>query len=68
MNEQHLIVVMVGCGGFLRNYLPVYGHIPNLRVVACVDADIGAAQVMAQSLGAGGTAADLEVAARAAAD
>lgn len=68
MNERQINVVIVGCGGFSRNYLPVYRHLPNLRVVACVDADLAAAQTMAQTLGAGTASSDLEVAVRAEAD
>ncbi|HRE82329.1 MAG TPA: Gfo/Idh/MocA family oxidoreductase, partial [Opitutaceae bacterium] len=45
-------VVIVGCGGFARNYLPVYRQQSHLRVLACIDADIEAARQMAQLLGA----------------
>lgn len=68
MNERQLNVVIVGCGGFSRNYLPVYRHIPNLRVVACVDADLATAQAMSQTLGAGAASSDVEVALQAVAD
>jgi predicted dehydrogenase len=63
-----LRVVIVGCGGFARNYLPVYRSIPNLRVVACVDADLAAAQAMAATLGAETASSDLAVAVNAPAD
>jgi UDP-N-acetyl-2-amino-2-deoxyglucuronate dehydrogenase len=65
---ESLRVVIVGCGGFSRNYLPVYRSIPNLRVVACVDADPAAAQAMATTLGADTASSDLAVAVRAKAD
>lgn len=65
---QPLRVVIVGCGGFARNYLPVYRSIPNLRVVACVDADLAAAQAMAATLGAETASSDLAVAVNAPAD
>jgi len=57
-----LRVVLVGCGGFARNYLPVYRSIPGLEVAACVDADPAAAQAMAQQLGAPRHGSDLALA------
>jgi UDP-N-acetyl-2-amino-2-deoxyglucuronate dehydrogenase len=51
-NSKSLRVVIVGCGGFSRNYLPIYRSIPDLQVVACVDADLAAAKAMAVQLGA----------------
>ena len=63
-----LRVVVVGCGGFSRNYLPVYRSIPNLRVVACIDADPAAAQAMAAALGAETSSSDFAVAVQAQAD
>jgi predicted dehydrogenase len=47
-----LDAVIVGCGGFARNYLPVYRSLPGVRVVGCVDADLEAARSMAAMLGA----------------
>lgn len=63
-----LRIVIVGCGGFARNYLPVYNSIPNSRIVACVDADPAAAQALAKSLGAETSSSDLAVAVQAEAD
>ncbi len=57
-----LRVVLVGCGGFARNYLPVYRHIPGLEVAACVDADPAAAQAMAEQLGAARHSSDFALA------
>ncbi len=45
-------VVIVGCGGFARNYLPVYRGLPQLRVLACIDANLESARQMADTLGA----------------
>lgn len=67
-SDRLLRAVIVGCGGFSRNYLPVYGRLPNLEVVACIDADEGAAQAMAGILGAGQASGDFAVAERAEAD
>jgi predicted dehydrogenase len=67
-SSNPLRIVIVGCGGFARNYLPVYGSIPNSRVVACVDADPAAALALAKSLGAETSSSDLAVAVRAEAD
>lgn len=66
--SQPLRAVIVGCGGFSRNYLPVYRSIPNLEIVACVDADLTAAQAMAGTLGAATASTELPVAVEAAAD
>src|SRR5688572_20400040 len=68
MNDRELEVVIVGCGGFSRNYLPVYRSIPNLRVVACVDADLAAAEAMAGVLGSPVSSTDVKVAVEADAD
>jgi len=54
-----LTAVIVGCGGFARNYLPVYRSIPGLRVLTCVDADPGPAQAMAATLHAERASTDL---------
>lgn len=68
MSTPDLKVALVGCGGFARNYLPVYGSLPNLRVVACVDADLAAAQAMAATLGADTASSDLAAAVQSDAD
>src|SRR5687767_3155017 len=68
MNERELKAVIVGCGGFSRNYLAIYGSIPNLRVVACIDSDYAAAQTIAATLGAHEASSDISVAVRAEAD
>jgi predicted dehydrogenase len=68
INQRELKVVIVGCGGFSRNYLPVYRSIPHVRVVACVDADYAAARAMAASLGAPEASANVSVAVKAEAD
>lgn len=47
-----LKVVLVGCGGFARNYLPVYRDLPGVECVLCLDADHAAAQSMQEILGA----------------
>ena len=57
-----LRVVIVGCGGFSRNYLPVYRSLPGLTVAACVDADPAAARAMADQLGAPHSSSDLALA------
>jgi hypothetical protein len=57
-SDQELKVVIVGCGGFARNYLPVCRSIPRLRVVAWVDADLAAGQAMAATKGLGRAIAD----------
>jgi len=57
-----LRAVVVGCGGFSRNYLPVYRSIPNLKVVSCVDSDLGAAKAMAEVLGADAYTSDFAAA------
>lgn len=67
-SDQKLRVAIVGCGGFARNYLPVYRSIPKLRVVTCVDADLAAAQSMAAHLGAETASTDLIAAVQAEAD
>jgi UDP-N-acetyl-2-amino-2-deoxyglucuronate dehydrogenase len=67
-SSKPLRVVIVGCGGFSRNYLPVYRSIPDLQVVACVDADAAAAESMAKTLGAETSSSDLAVAVQAQAD
>ena len=63
-----LRVVLVGCGGFSRNYLPVYRSLPGLTVAACVDADPAAAQAMAGQLGAGAHSSDFALAVNTPAD
>jgi UDP-N-acetyl-2-amino-2-deoxyglucuronate dehydrogenase len=60
--------VIVGCGGFSRNYLSVYRSIPNLQIAACIDADPTAAQAMATTLGAECASSDIADAVAAAAD
>jgi predicted dehydrogenase len=67
-SDQDLEVVIVGCGGFARNYLPVYRSIPHLGVVACVDADLATAQAMAAQLGAATASTDLSAAVQVEAD
>jgi D-arabinose 1-dehydrogenase-like Zn-dependent alcohol dehydrogenase len=67
-SDQKLRVAIVGCGGFARNYLPVYRSIPKLRVVTCGDADLAAAQSMAAHLGAETASTDLIAAVQAEAD
>ncbi len=67
-SSRALRVVIVGCGGFSRNYLPVYRSIPNLKVVACVDADAAAAKAMAQTLEADSFSSEFAEALRAEAD
>lgn len=47
-----LNVVLVGCGGFARNYLPVYRDLPGVKCVLCVDADRAAAESLRETLGA----------------
>lgn len=66
--SRSLRVVIVGCGGFARNYLPVYRSIPHLRVAACVDADPAAAQALANALGAERASSDFADAVGAEAD
>ena len=51
VDAPELKVVLVGCGGFARNYLPVYRALPGVRVVACVDSEAEAARAMAERLG-----------------
>lgn len=63
-----LRVVIVGCGGFSRNYLPVYRHLPGLTVAACVDADPAAARAMAEQLGAAAHSSDIALAVETPAD
>ncbi|MDO8539898.1 MAG: Gfo/Idh/MocA family oxidoreductase [Opitutaceae bacterium] len=67
-SSHTLRVVIVGCGGFSRDYLSVYGSIPNLQVVACIDADLASAQAMAKALGAETASTELDAAVRASAD
>lgn len=62
VSNSPLRVVIVGCGGFSRNYLPVYRSLPGLKVAACVDADPAAARAMAELLGADTHSGDLAVA------
>ena len=50
--KNSLRVVIVGCGGFSKNYLSVYKNLPNLQVTLCVDADLATAKAMADMLGA----------------
>lgn len=57
---KDLTAVVVGCGGFSRNYLPIYRSLPGLRVLTCVDADLAAAQAMAATLGAGRASSNLD--------
>ncbi len=59
---------MVGCGGFARNYLPIYRALPGVRVVACIDADGTAARALAGQLGAEVASDDFAAATAAAAD
>jgi len=47
-----LKVVLVGCGGFARNYLPIYRNLPDVECLLCVDANLAAAQSMRETLGA----------------
>jgi predicted dehydrogenase len=61
-SQTGIRAVIVGCGGFSRNYLPVYRHLPGLEVAACVDADPAAARAMAETLGAGKSSGDLALA------
>ncbi len=68
MTIPELKVVLVGCGGFARSYLPVYGALPGVRVVACVDADEGAARALAAQFGAPAASTDLATATAAEAD
>ena len=67
-SPRPLRAVIVGCGGFSRNYLPVYRSIPNLKIVACVDADLAAAEAMAKILGAETASSRVSDAVEAAAD
>lgn len=67
-DSKPLRAVIVGCGGFSRNYLPVYRSIPNLQIVACVDADAAAAKAMAEQLGAAKHSSDFSVAVETPAD
>lgn len=47
-----LKAVLVGCGGFARNYLPVYRNLPGVECVLCMDANLKTAQSMQETLGA----------------
>ena len=51
-------IAIVGCGGFSKNYLPVYRNFENTEISICCDADITAAQSMAKMLGARKASAD----------
>ncbi len=57
-----LSVVIVGCGGFSRNYLPVYRHLPGLKVAACIDADPAVARAQAELLRAEKAGSDFALA------
>src|SRR6188472_2088900 len=67
-DSKPLRAVIVGCGGFSRNYLPVYRHLPGLTIAACVDADPAAAKAMAELLGAEKSSDDLALALETSAD
>ena len=62
MSDRELNVVLVGCGGFARNYLPVYRALP-VRVLACMDADLAAAREMADRLDCATATTDFSAAA-----
>lgn len=47
-----LKAVFVGCGGFARNYLPVYRMLPGVECVLCMDSDRTAAESLRETLGA----------------
>ena len=38
--------ILVGCGGFANNYLPLYGQLPGVRIVQCVDASLEVANAL----------------------
>ena len=68
MSSSELRVVLVGCGGFARTYLPVYRALPGVRVVACIDTDVAAARALAGQLGADVASDDFSAATAATAD
>ena len=63
-----LKAVLVGCGGFARNYLPVYQKLPGVECVLCMDADLAAAKSLQETLGAGSADDQFESAVAAEAD
>jgi predicted dehydrogenase len=52
MSQNEIRVALVGCGGVVRRYRKVYRALPEVRVVAAIDADAAEAQAAARETGA----------------